>query len=272
MIGTSFLSGGRARACLFGAAAGILFAIPQARAQRPTTAGVHIKAQTYAPDVVERGHQRFEQNCAFCHGREATGGESGPDLTHSGVVAADVHGDKIGNVVRNGLPGGMPKFDFSQEQIVELAAFIHTEAAKANSDEAQRRKIGLSDLLTGNVADGKQYFDSKCAGCHSPTGDLAGIARKYKNPIQLETRMLYPWGAQAKVTVTLPSGQTVAGQLIHANEFTVALRDSDGWYRSWPASEVKYSIDDPAEAHVKLLPQYSDADVHNLFAYLNTLR
>ena len=272
MIGISFPSGGRARALLLGAAAAMLVLVPQAYAQRPTTAGVHIKAETYAPDVVERGHRRFEQNCAFCHGRDAAGGESGPDLTHSGIVAADVNGDKIGGVVRNGLPGGMPKFSFSEPEIVELAAFIHTEAAKANSDEAQRRKIGLSDLLTGNVADGKQYFNGKCAGCHSPTGDLAGIAKKYKNPIQLETRMLYPWGAPAKVTVTLGSGQTISGRLIRADEFTVALRDADGWYRSWPASAVKYTVDDPAAAHVKLLPQYSDADVHNLFAYLNTLR
>jgi cytochrome c oxidase cbb3-type subunit 3 len=241
--------------------------------QRPTSAGVKAKAQTFAPAAVDAGQKRFQQNCAFCHGRDAGGGESGPDLTHSGVVTTDVGGNKIGEVVRNGRPGGMPKFNVTDQELSELVAFLHTQATGANSEEAKRRKLGLADLLTGNVSAGKEYFfgNGQCSSCHSPTGDLAGIAKHY-DPIKLETQMLYPAKAPAKVTVTLKSGQTVTGRLMHLDEFTVSLRDSEGWQRSWPASSVKYEVDSPADAHLKLLPQYTDADVHNLFAYLNTLR
>jgi cytochrome c oxidase cbb3-type subunit 3 len=83
--------------------------------------------------------------------------------------------------------------------------------------------------------------------------------------------MLYPEGAEASVTVTLPSGETASGKLAYRDEFTVGLEDASGWYRSWPASEVKYTVNAPAETHVDLLGKYSDADIHNLMAYLQTL-
>jgi cytochrome c oxidase cbb3-type subunit 3 len=73
------------------------------------------------------------------------------------------------------------------------------------------------------------------------------------------------------VKVTLPSGQTVSGPLVFRDEFTIALRDADGWFRSWPVSAVKVAIDDPVQAHATLLGKYTDDDVHNLFAYLQTL-
>src|SRR6202021_2154507 len=107
---------------------------------------------------------------------DATGGESGPNLTHSSVVTTDVGGDKIGEVVRNGRPAGMPKFNVSDGELKELVAFLHTQAGSANSEEAERRRITLKDLLTGSADAGKQFFESHCAECHSATGDLAGIA------------------------------------------------------------------------------------------------
>jgi cytochrome c oxidase cbb3-type subunit 3 len=263
----------RTRALLLASCGAICFALQVSTvfAQRPTTAGVEVKAQTFAPALVESGRKRFAQNCAFCHGRDAAGGESGPDLTRSGVVTTDQNGNKIGDVVKNGRPGGMPKFSVTDQELAELVAFLHTQAAGANSDEAKRRKIGLSDLLTGNAASGKQYFYGKgqCSKCHSPTGDLAGIARKY-DPIKLQTQMLYPWKAPVKVNVTLSSGKTISGKLEHLDEFSLTMRDAAGWPHSWPVSSVEYKLDDPAQAHLNLLPQYTDADIHNLFAYLNT--
>jgi cytochrome c oxidase cbb3-type subunit 3 len=84
--------------------------------------------------------------------------------------------------------------------------------------------------------------------------------------------MLYPRNAKSRVTVTPPSGQSVAGTLAYLDEFTVGLRDSDGTYRSWATINVKYTLDSPVHAHVDQFSKYTDADIHNLMAYLQTLR
>jgi cytochrome c oxidase cbb3-type subunit III len=226
--------------------------------------------KTFSPAMVERGQALFQQNCAFCHGRDAAGGESGPDLTSSKLVAEDTAGNEIGVVVRNGRPDkGMPRFNFSDSQIAELAAFIHTQ--KANAKKGRRRGVDAADLQSGNVEAGKRYFDGSCSSCHSASGDLAGLANRYQG-LKLEERMLYPKGAAGTVRVTLPSGQTVSGKLAYRDEFTIALEDASGWYRSWPVADVKYTVDAPAEAHVELLSRYTDDDIHNLMAYLQTLR
>jgi cytochrome c oxidase cbb3-type subunit III len=231
-------------------------------------------AQSESEATIDAGQSLFLQNCAFCHGRDAGGGETGPDLTGSKLVEQDVRGDKIGDVIRNGRPQkGMPRFSLSEQDIIALVAFIHHQRNEAEAHPGARRRVDVSDLQTGNVEAGKQYFNGagKCSSCHSPTGDLAGIARRYQG-LKLERRMLYPEKAAAKVTVTLPSGQMITGKLEYRDEFTIGLRDANGWYHSWPADEVKCSIDAPAEAHAELLAKYTDADIHNLMAYLQTLR
>lgn len=224
--------------------------------------------------VVERGKTLFGQNCAFCHGREGFGGETGPNLIDSDLVTSDVRGNKIGPVVRNGRPAtGMPAFKFSLPEITSLSAFLHAQKKKADAHPGGRRGVSVADLQTGNVEAGKQYFNGAgtCSSCHSPTGDLAGIATRHKG-LELEKRMLYPRFAKATVTVTTPSGQTVSGELSYQDEFTIGLTDAAGWYQSWPANSIKYTIHAPAEAHAELLPKYTDDDVHNLMAYLQTLR
>jgi cytochrome c oxidase cbb3-type subunit III len=224
--------------------------------------------------AVERGKSVFGQNCAFCHGREGFGGETGPNLIDSGLVASDVRGNKIGPVVRNGRPEtGMPAFKLSLLEITGLSAFLHAQKKKAESHPGGRRGVSVDDLQTGNVEAGKQYFNGAgtCSSCHSPTGDLAGIATRYKG-LELEKRMLYPRFAKATVTVTTPAGQMVSGELSYQDEFTIGLTDAAGWYQSWPANSIKFTIHAPAEAHAELLPKYTDDDVHNLMAYLQTLR
>ena len=84
--------------------------------------------------------------------------------------------------------------------------------------------------------------------------------------------MLYPRHAKSKVTVTIASGQTVAGTLEYLDEFTVGLVDATGWYRSWRSRDVKFKVDSPVDAHVALFDKYTDDDIHNLMAYLQTLR
>ncbi len=238
------------------------------RAATPTRMG-----ESYPPALVESGQSLFQQNCAFCHGRDAGGGETGPDLTRSKLVSEDTGGDKIGNVVRNGRPQqGMPSFNFSDPQIASLVAFIHSQQAKAMSKKGARKGVDVSDLQTGNVEAGKKYFNGAggCASCHSPTGDLAGIASRYQG-LKLEEQMLYPKNAKSKVTVTV-NGQTVTGALAYLDEFTVGLIDSTGTYRSWRTGDVKYTVDAPVNAHVEQFPKYTDDDIHNLMAYIQTLR
>jgi cytochrome c oxidase cbb3-type subunit III len=254
----------------------IYAATGQAPATTQNAGPTHSGNGTAAPgaEAAAAGGSLFQQNCAFCHGRDAGGGETGPDLTRSKLVTADVGGDKIGDVVLHGRPDkGMPAFNFSAEQIANLAAFIHAQQTKAMAQSGKRKGVDVSDLQTGNVEAGKAYFNGAggCATCHSPTGDLAGIASRYEG-LQLEERMLYPKDVKNKVTVTLPSGETVAGTLEYLDEFTVGLKDATGTYRSWRVSDVKVKVDAPVEAHVALFPKYTDADIHNLMAYIQTLR
>ncbi len=229
-------------------------------------------AQTYPEDLVKAGESLFVQQCAFCHGRDTGGGESGPDLTRSKVITDDVDGNQIGPIVRNGK-NAMPRFTVSDQELAGLTAFIHTRKNIAESQTGGRKGVDPKDIATGNADQGKQYFNGagKCASCHSPTGDLAGVATRNVG-LRLYQRLMYPRGAKVKMSVTLSSGETIDGTRAFADEFTVALRDSSGRYRSWPAANVKVKIDDPAEAHVDLLAKYTDDDIHNLLAYLMTLK
>ena len=255
----------------------------QASPQGPKTspqAGANLPA--YSPEQIQAGQALFAGQCSFCHGRDAAGGEGGPDLTASELVAQDVHGDKIGQVVRNGrLDKGMPAFAPTDEQLTAIVAFVHDRKAKAK--EGRRRTVDVTDLQTGSAEAGKRYFNGEggCAKCHSPSGDLAGIAGKFQG-LELLRRMLYeeerrgagggPAGPVPTATVTLPSGQAVTGKLAYRDEFTIAIVDASGWYRSWPVSQVKSAVNNPLEAHAELLKKYTDEDMHNVLAYLQTLR
>jgi cytochrome c oxidase cbb3-type subunit III len=236
--------------------------------------GATIARKSYPLALIQSGRDLFRQDCSFCHGRDAGGGESGPDLTRSKLVTEDVDGDKIGLVVRNGRPDkGMPPFDRSDQQIASLAAFIHTQQYLALTRKGGRKGVDVADLQTGSVEAGKQYFEGAggCSSCHSPTGDLAGIASRFRG-LELEEQMLYPKHAKSKVTVAIASGETITGTLAYIDEFTVGLTDSAGSYRSWRTHDVQYKIDAPVNAHVELFPKYTDDDIHNLMAFLQTLR
>lgn len=249
-------------------------AVSQAAADQNTVA-----PKNYSPAQVEAGQALFRQNCSFCHGRDATGGETGPDLTRSRLVTQDADGEKIAPVIRGGRPDrGMPPFALSADQINSLVAFIHTQqnnalAAAKRGENGGRRGVDVSDLQTGNVEAGIKYFNGAggCASCHSPTGDLAGIASRYQG-LELEEQMLYPKHAKSRITVTLASGQTITGTLAYEDEFTIGLMDPSGVYRSWRTRDVHFTIDAPVNAHVELFSKYTDADIHNLMAYLQTLR
>ena len=247
-------------------------AAPPKSSQLPSLAarkGITLSPQAAAGDAL------FQQNCAFCHGRDAMGGESGPDLTRSKLVSSDTDGSKIAQVIREGRTASdkrMPAFQLSSSEVAGLIAFIRARIAIAEASKGGRRGVDVTDLQTGNVELGRQYFNGAggCAKCHSPTGDLAGIASRYEG-LQLEERMLYPRNAKSTLTVTLPDGKTISGTLAYRDEFTLALTDNDGIYRSWPTDGLNYKVDSPVNAHVDLFSRYTDDDIHNLMAYIQTL-
>jgi hypothetical protein len=170
----------------------------------------------------------------------------------------------------------------THEQIQELANFLRQQLNDTLRSGPYSKPL---NVLTGNAQQGAAYFKGAggCSGCHSVTGDLAGIARKY-DPPTMQQRFLFPQvisfvpGAPNKtlpvtVTVTAPGEQPVTGVLEKLDDFDVSLRDSAGEYHAWPrtarTSVVKH---DPYKAHEELLDRYTDQDIHNVVAYLETLQ
>ena len=138
-------------------------------------------AQTFAPELIQAGRSRFASECGFCHGRDTQGGESGPDLTRSVLVADDLRGDKLGPFLRTGNPDkGMPAFSLSDGDLAAVVAFIHDEKSKAESETGGRRSVEPADLQTGNAEAGRRYFNGAggCARCHSLSGDFATIGSR----------------------------------------------------------------------------------------------
>jgi len=230
----------------------------------------HLK---FTATQIDGGGSLFLQNCAFCHGKDAGGGESGPDLTRSKLVNSDKDGEAIGAVVRNGRTDkGMPKFNLADADILNLVAFIHSQQDKAMSQTGTRKGVDESDLKTGNAEAGKRYFEGGggCTKCHSATS-LAGVATRFTG-LQLEQQMLYPRNVKSKVTVKTRSGESLAGTLEYEDEFTIGMKDAAGVYHSWPVNAITFQIARPLEAHVTAMSKYTDDDIHNVLAYIQSLK
>jgi cytochrome c oxidase cbb3-type subunit 3 len=209
------------------------------------------------------------------------GGSSGPDLTHSELVNADKDGNLIGDILRTGrLDKGMPAFaNLNARDVGGIVAFIHYQKTVADSAFGQRRSVDANDLSVGNADKGKTYFDKNCSSCHAASGDMAGIGKRFTG-LTLLRRMLYPGSETriatrtkpATVAVTTNDGQRFSGALTYRDEFTIALRDANGGYHSWPTDKVTFTVDDPLEAHLAQLGRYTDADMHDVYAYLQALK
>src|SRR5438309_5318076 len=239
-----------------------------------------------APEQVARGQQLFKSNCSFCHGSDGRGGETGPNLVRDQVVLADQQGELIAPVVQNGIPGrGMPKLTLSATEIADIAAWL------PGQPPSDRGAPSTLDILVGNPKEGEAYCNGAghCTQCHSVTGDLAGIGARH-DPKTMQNLVVSggsgrrfgrrsagsapPKVPPATVTVTLPSGQTITGNLDHISAFVVALREPDGTYRSFARHDSipKVVVTNPLQWHIDMLQQWRDSDIHNLTAYLVTLK
>jgi len=238
--------------------------------------------------AVDRGKALLVEQCGFCHGANARGGSGGPDLTRSVIVQEDEGGKQLGAFLRVGRPDrGMPKFDLPDAQMADLAAFLHS-AIYLN---ANRRLYKILDIVVGDPKAGQAYFNGagRCSSCHSPTGDLKGVGAKYE-PTALQGRLLLPRGGRGsgppsgplyleptaiKVTVTLPSGESASGGLVRLTDFDVILYDTAaGRVRSFlrNGDVPKVVVTDPLQAHVDHLTKWTDTEMHNMTAYLASLK
>jgi mono/diheme cytochrome c family protein len=253
-------------------------------AQAPPSAPATASQAVFDPAAVERGQGLLVKECGFCHGATARGGSGGPDLTRSELVANDERGKQLGEFLRVGRPDrGMPKFDLSEAQVSDLATYLHSTIHLA----ANRRLYKILDVVVGDAKAGEGFFygSGKCGACHSTQLDLRGVGAKYE-PAALQNRMLMPRGGgqgpayldrnAIKVTVTPAAGGAPArGALVRLTDFEVTLYDAaTGQIRSWlrNGDVPKVVVTDPLQAHMDLLTKWTDADMHNVTAFLVGLK
>jgi len=170
----------------------------------------------------------------------------------------------------------MPSFStLKDDQIADIVAFLHHQATAARKSSHVPGDYPAAKLLTGNAEAGREFFNGSggCAACHSVTGDLAGVAKKM-SALDLQQKMVYPDSKDVKksAVITLTDGTRWEGKVVEDDEFNIGITAQDGWYHSWPKESVKVELKDPLEAHRELMNRYTDADMHNLFAFLETLK
>ncbi|MCB1021427.1 MAG: c-type cytochrome [Bryobacterales bacterium] len=237
--------------------------------------------------TITRGEQIYTANCRFCHGADLRGGDSGgPNLLRSKLVFNDKEGELIGPVVIQGsnTPGGgmMPPIPMPPADIKALAGYLHkvqsTMRGQGNPPEGGEKEL---NVLVGDVNAGKDYFASTCASCHKAS-DMKGLSAKFPEAMDLQNYWVRGSG-DPRVTGKAPSpstvvvkqgGKTFEGELVRYDDFTVSLKQKDGQYRSFSrtAGPIEVEIDDPKQAHLNLLPKYQDKNIHDVTAYLASLK
>lgn len=233
-------------------------------------------------EVIARGETLYQVNCRLCHGTDLRGGDQGgSNLLRSDVVLIDIAGESIGEVITEGR-GSMPIFDnFSNEDIAAIAGYIHSIKFESEGQGSTPPVDYDLDILVGDAAAGERYFDRECATCHSVTGDLSGIATRIPNDYIMQNtwvaggrRQAGRGGVQTTVIVTTQGGETVAGRLLRYDDFFVSLRTEDGTYQSFSrrGGSPQVDLDDPLYRHRELWSELRDSDIHDVTAYLETIK
>ncbi len=250
-------------------------------------------APKFDPAVVERGKQVLVTHCGFCHGSNARGGAQGPDLTRSSMVQNDEGGKQLGEFLKVGRPDKkMPAFNLPEKDVQDMATFLHATIESVSD----RGNYKILNILVGDPKKGRAFFNGagKCATCHSTTGDLQGIASKLEDAVQLQQRLVMPrgrrWGppqpgqrnvppflepTAVKATLVMANGETLTAPLIGLTDFQVVVYDAE---RQQPRSFLRHdgvpkvTLSDPLQAHVDLLRRWTDDDIHDMTAFLSTLK
>ncbi len=228
-----------------------------------------------APDAAaaKKGEPLYKQNCAACHGADARGGQA-PNLVRSVPVLHDEKGEEVGPIVKNGRPGMPPFPALSADDVYHITQYLKMQVELAANRGTYGQTYGdLRNKVTGDPQAGAAFFKTNCVSCHAATGDLAKIGAKFQTAQQLQQRFLWPASlGPAKVTVTTPDGKTVTGNVSRQDDFHLSLYDAAGDYYNWPIDKIKVATEDKLQGHRALLPKYSNADIHNMTAYLVTLK
>jgi cytochrome c oxidase cbb3-type subunit 3 len=237
------------------------------------------------PAQIARGKALYGIGCTGCHGADLRGGDlGGPNLLRSQLALSDLDGELILPIIQGSRQNqGMPAIDMSRQDGLAVASYVRSVVATIGR-QGMPPSVGQEppSVLVGDARAGQAYFDAKCAGCHSPTGDLKGIATRIADPKALQNRWVAgggggrrgPAGAAVSVTITLPSGEKVEGRLVRIDDFLVTLALADATVRSFrrDGDAPKVDVHDPMKTHRDLLAAYSDKDMHDVTAYLVTLK
>ncbi len=233
------------------------------------------------PAAIERGKTLWGVNCTFCHGPDARGGDGGgPNLLRSSLMLDDQNGELMGPIVQKGR-GAMPAIPLSNEQVADIAAFLHAIPVSSRTGPS------TLSILVGDAKKGEAYVTQTCAKCHV-TAALRAFSNTVEDPKTLQQMWLMPGSGgrgfgpntapipAPPITgvVTMPSGERVEGRVEHVDDFTVTLLLANGQRRTIDTFETKARLElrDPLQPHKEMLPIYTDSDIHNVTAYLASLR
>jgi cytochrome c oxidase cbb3-type subunit 3 len=233
------------------------------------------------PAAIERGKTQWGVHCTFCHGPDARGGDGGgPNLLRSSAMLDDQNGELIGSIVQKGR-GAMQAIPVSNEQIADIAAFLHSIPVSSRTGPS------TVDVLVGDAKKGEAYVAQTCARCHT-TAALRTFADKLDDPKALQQMWLMPGSGgrgfgpntapiprpPITAVVTMPSGERVEGRVDYIDDFTVTLLLANDRRRTIKTfgTTARVELSDPLQPHKELLPIYSDSDIHNVTAFLASLR
>ncbi|MEP6962488.1 MAG: c-type cytochrome [Acidobacteriota bacterium] len=224
--------------------------------------------QEVNPAAATRGRAIYTQYCVNCHGALARGTEDAPDLLRSPVVLRDRLGKELGPALKK-LPDH--KRDLSDAEVVDMTHFLKDQIENTAKN---RNPVRPLNVLTGNAEAGRAYFNGKCATCHSATGDMKGVGTRIKDPVDLQQRFLFPRRTKpVQATVTPQGGAAVTGEVVRLDDFNISLKDAGGQLHAWTRSaSLKVDLNDPLKPHNDLLDVYTDADMHNVVRYLESLK
>ncbi|MEP7352564.1 MAG: c-type cytochrome [Acidobacteriota bacterium] len=241
-----------------------------------------------APEILARGKALYVAQCGFCHGEDARGGEGASNLIRSTIILNDEDGELLSPVIRDGFPAqGMPKFVMTGTQVSDIAAFLHS--FRVNGYDGSRNRPAT--IVVGDAKAGQTYFEQTCASCHSMSGpaslpgtnpsDLRGIATRITDARTLQQRWLVGGGGgrggggtPVTVTVTVSAKEKFEGRLTRIDDFIVTVMQTDGVSKTFArdGDTPKVEIHDPQAAHKDLLKVYTDKNIHDVTAYLVTLK
>ena len=239
------------------------------------------------PDLVARGKRVYDISCRACHGADLRGGDmGGPNLLRSQVALNDQRGELLQPILQGARPG-MPAVPLQPNDATAVAAYVHSVLAQGRAQGAPPAAPAVPlDILVGDPVAGQTYFAAKCSSCHSPAGDLHGLASRIPDPVQIQN--LWVAGERIEpqdpnrsvserdvvVAVSQAPGPPVEGRLERIDDFSVTLLMRDGIRQTFRrvGDQPRIEIRNPLAAHKQMLQTYTDRDIHNVTAYLVTLK